>query len=92
LELALIDYNLAHIKPSEVAASGLLLAIVITNDPELEDNPIDVNSFLSMYWTDIVQKHSTYKINDLISTVKALANLALNASEWKYKVCKNTND
>lgn len=85
LELALIDYNLAHIKPSEVAASGLLLAIVITNDPELEDNPIDVESFLSMYWTDVVQKHSTYKINDLISTVKALANLALNASEWKYK-------
>jgi len=87
LELALIDYNLAHIKPSEVASSGLLLAIVITNDPELEDKPIDVKSFLSVYWTDVMQKHSTYKINDLISSVQALANLALNAPEWKYKVC-----
>lgn len=87
LELALIDYNLAHVKPSEIAASGLLLAIVITNDPELEYEPIDVQSFLSVYWTDVVQKHSTYKVNDLMSTVEALAKLALNAPEWKYKVC-----
>lgn len=87
MELALIDYNLAHIKPSEIAASGLLLAIVITNDPQLEDQPEDVISLLSSYWSDIMQKHSTYKINDMISTVQALAKLAFNAPEWKYKVC-----
>lgn len=40
-----------------------------------------------MYWMDVIQKHSTYKIDDLVSTVQALANLALNAPEWKYKVC-----
>ncbi|XP_025201193.1 G2/mitotic-specific cyclin-B2 [Melanaphis sacchari] len=85
LELALIDYNLAHVKPSEVAASGLLLAIVITNDPELDDNPEDVNSLLSLYWSDLIQKHSTYKVDQLISTVQSLARLALNAPEWKYK-------
>lgn len=89
LELALIDYNLAHVKPSEVAASGLLLAIVITNDPELDDKPEDVKSLLSLYWTDVLQKHSSYKVNDLITTIQALANLAYNAPEWKYKVCIN---
>lgn len=87
MELALIDYNLAHVKPSEVAVSGLLLAIVITNDPELDDKPIDVKSLLSLYWTDLMQKHTSYEMNDLIPTVTALANLAFNASEWKYKVC-----
>ncbi|XP_060861553.1 G2/mitotic-specific cyclin-B [Metopolophium dirhodum] len=85
LELALIDYNLAHIKPSEIAASGLLLAVVITNDPELDDNPEDVKSLLSLYWTDVMQKHSTYKMDELISTIQSLAHLALNAPEWKYK-------
>lgn len=85
--MALVDYNLTHVKPSEMAASGLLLAVIITNDPELEDNTGDVESLLSLYWTDVMQKHSTYKINDLISTVQALAKLVLNASEWKYKVC-----
>lgn len=87
MELALIDYNLTHVKPSLMAASGLLLAVVITNDPELEESAIDVQSLLSLYWTDAMQKHSTYKIDDLISTVQALAKLVLNASEWKYKVC-----
>lgn len=72
-----------------MAASGLLLAIVITNDPELDDKPEDVKSLLSLYWTDILQKHSTYKMNDLLSTVQALANLVLIAPEWKYKVCYN---
>lgn len=72
-----------------MAASGLLLAIVITNDPELDDKPEDVMSLLSLYWTDVLQKHSTYKINDLISTVQALANLVLIAPEWKYKVGYN---
>jgi len=86
LELALIDYNLAHIKPSEIAASGLLLAVVITNDPELDDNPEDVKSLLALYWTDVMQKHSTYEMDKLISTVQSLAHLALNAPEWKYKV------
>jgi len=86
LELALIDYNLAHIKPSEIAASGLLLAVVITNDPELDDNPEDVKSLLALYWTDVMQKHSTYKMDELISTIQSLAHLALNAPEWKYKV------
>lgn len=86
MELALIDYNLVHIKPSEVASSGLLLAIVITNDPQLEDEPEDIKSLLTSYWTDIMQKHSTYHVNDLVSTVQALAKLALNAPEWKYKV------
>lgn len=86
MELALIDYNLAPIKPSEIAASGLLLAIVITNDPELDDKPDDVQSLLSLYWTDVMQKHSTYKMDELISTVQSLARLAINAPEWKYKV------
>lgn len=77
---------MAHIKPSEIAASGLLLAIVITNDPELEDNPEDIKSLLSLYWTDVLQKHSTYKAHDLTSTVQSLAKLVINAPEWKYKV------
>lgn len=89
MELALVDYNLAHIKPSIIAASGLLLGIVITNDPELEDNPGDLESLLSLYWTDVMQKHSTYKINDLLTTVQALASLVLIAPEWRYKVCLN---
>lgn len=80
---------MVHIKPSEVAASGLLLAIVITNDPELEDDPENVKTLLSFYWTDILQKHSTYKVNDLISTVQMLAAITLNAPEWKFKVCGN---
>lgn len=78
---------MACIKPSEIAASALLLAIVVTNDPQIEDEPKDLKSFLSMYWVDIIQKHSTYKMDDLVSTVQALANLALHAPEWKYKVC-----
>lgn len=77
---------MAHVKPSEVAASGLLLAIVITNDPELDDKPEDIKSLLSLYWTDVLQKHSSYKVNDLITTIQSLANLAYNAPEWKYKV------
>ncbi|XP_050432110.1 G2/mitotic-specific cyclin-B [Adelges cooleyi] len=85
LELSLVDYNLVHVKPSEMAAAGLLLAIVITNDPQLEDEPEDVHSLLSLYWTEVLRKHSTYKINDIIPTVQALAKLALNAPEWKYK-------
>ncbi|XP_050539301.1 G2/mitotic-specific cyclin-B2 [Daktulosphaira vitifoliae] len=85
LELSLVDYNLVHVKPSEMAVSGLLLAIVITNDPQLEDEPENVHSLLSLYWTEILKKHSTYKINDIISTVQSLAKLALNAPEWKYK-------
>lgn len=69
-----------------MALSGLLLAIVISNDPELDNVPKDTKELLSIYWTDVMQKHSTYKMNDLVPTIQALANLALNASECKYKV------
>lgn len=87
LELALIDCYLAHVRPSKIAASGLLLSVVITNNPELEDKPKYIKSLLSLYWIDVMQKYSTYKMDDLVSTVQALANLALNAHEWKYQVC-----
>lgn len=86
LELSLIDYKLVHIKPSEMAMSSLLLAIVISNDPELDDAPKDIKELLSIYWTDTMQKYSTYKMDDLISTIQAVANLGLTASECKYTV------
>lgn len=69
-----------------MAMSALLLAIVISNEPELDNVPKDIKELLSIYWTDVMQKHSTYKMVDLVPTIQVLANLVFNASECKYKV------
>lgn len=74
MELTTMDYTLSHIRPSEVAAASLFLAIQLI--------PIDGKEGLAA-WTPTLLFYSKYEAVHLMPTVKRMALLIKNAPEAK---------
>jgi len=68
LELAMVDYNMCHVKPSKVAAAALYLSLRITGGD----------------WTKTLAHYSTYKKEDILPVVCHLAKNLLNAPHNVY--------
>ena len=67
LEQSLLDYTLVSTPPSHMAAAALHLSILLTEDEEISD----VNSV----WNINLQHYSSYSSNQLMPTVRKLANM-----------------
>lgn len=72
LELALLDHNFSHHKPSMLAAAALLLSL------KCQDNS----------WNRVLAYYTTYQEEDLLGLVGAFANLLLNAEKSKQQTVR----
>lgn len=64
MELSIVDYKMAHVEPSRVAAASLALAIRLM-DP--------VQSSLIHLWSRTLEHYTSYKLVDLQETISSLA-------------------
>lgn len=58
IELALMEYTMAHIKPSKLAAAALCLSLKLMKQAD---------------WNDVLQHHSTYTVEELTPTMNGMA-------------------
>lgn len=80
LELVLIEYDMAHYKPSEVAASSIFLSLhLINGDSQLP------SGFDDTHWTPTLEWYSRYPAEHLHPIAKKIAALARNAATAKLK-------
>jgi len=73
VELALLEYDLAHYPPSLMAAASLFLSLRI----------LEPNATLANVWTPTLQHYSTYTTRELVPVVCKLAQAILKAKESK---------
>ncbi|GAB6032411.1 G2/mitotic-specific cyclin-B1 [Chamberlinius hualienensis] len=58
IELALMEYTMAHLKPSQIAAAALCLSLQLVKQTE---------------WSEVLQHHSTYTLEDLNPIMNCMA-------------------
>lgn len=68
MELSIIEYKMAHIPPSMLAAAALAFSLRVL-DPDVE------NSKGSEYWTTTLAHYSSYKFDEIAPLIKDLAKL-----------------
>ncbi|XP_030764225.1 G2/mitotic-specific cyclin-B2 [Sitophilus oryzae] len=78
LELALLDYSVAHVKPSIQAAAACCLAMAITN--EVMD--------ASKVWTPTLVHYTTYHYSDFKSVAYEFARIIVKAQTSKFDTVK----
>ena len=74
LEACLIEYKLAHIPPSQMAAAALLLSL------KLQD-PL---SKFEKLWNNNLKFYSGYDVSQLKSTIQLMANVMKDVEKSKY--------
>uniref|UniRef100_A0A1A9UF45 Uncharacterized protein n=1 Tax=Glossina austeni TaxID=7395 RepID=A0A1A9UF45_GLOAU len=90
IELAMIETDTAHYKPSEIAAASLFLALNLIRVKHGSSR-----GFENSYWTPTLQQHSRYGIEDIQPIARQIATIArsaqtnpLKAVYHKYKSTK----
>ncbi|XP_023309881.1 G2/mitotic-specific cyclin-B-like [Anoplophora glabripennis] len=78
LELALLEYDMSHIRPSIQAAAACCLSIGILN--EIMDLP--------KIWTPTLVHYTTYKYSDIKITIVDLAHLIAKAETSKHQMSR----
>ncbi|XP_019881372.1 G2/mitotic-specific cyclin-B [Aethina tumida] len=78
LELALLDYNFAHVKPSLLAAAACCLSIAVIDD---------IKNVKSV-WTILLRKFSTYSYDDIRGIMCELAVLIDKSPSMKYQAVR----
>jgi len=71
MELTLLEYNFAHVLPSEVAAAALAFSLKAL---DVDDRP------LSEIWNTTLEYYSQYSLQDISQTLKGIANMVLNTT------------
>ncbi|KAI9579306.1 hypothetical protein GQX74_004778 [Glossina fuscipes] len=74
IELTMIQPDMAHYKPSEIAAASLFLALNL-----LKVKCVPSMGFDSSYWTVTLQQYSRYEIEDIKPIARKIAEVARNA-------------
>lgn len=80
VELASIEYELAHYKPSEIAAASLYLSLMLFGS-----NCKSASGFNKAVWTATLQHYSRYSTDHLRPIVQKLAAVVRNAPNAKLK-------
>ncbi|XP_030370030.1 G2/mitotic-specific cyclin-B [Scaptodrosophila lebanonensis] len=84
LELALMDYELASYKPSEIAAASLFLSLHLING-----NSKAATGFNDKHWTTTLAHYSRYTATHLRPITKQIAKLARDAPTTKLRAIYN---
>merc|ERR1719219_866169 len=79
MELTLVDYKMAHIKPSVIAAAALALSLKVLEDRNRmeEEKP----KAISEMWNSTLVHYTTYTFDMISDTVEKLAGLMLATSQ-----------
>lgn len=79
MELTLVDYKMAHIKPSVIAAAALALSLKVLEDRNRmeEEKP----KAISEMWNSTLVHYTTYTFDMISDTVEKLAGLMLTTSK-----------
>lgn len=78
LELVLLEYNFAHVKPSLIAAAACCLSIAV----------IDGIKNVKSIWSDVLNKYSTYSYDDIRGIIYEMAALLDKSPNMKYQAVR----
>jgi len=74
MELTLVEYKMAHIKPSIIAAAALALSLKVLDRMEEDKSIVEM-------WNSTLIHYTTYTFDAISETVKQLADLMWNTSK-----------
>ncbi|XP_023298945.2 G2/mitotic-specific cyclin-B isoform X1 [Lucilia cuprina] len=80
LELAMIEYDMSHYKPSEIAAASLFLSLNL-----LKENSNMSSGLSNKHWNSTLEWYSRYSPEHLRPIAKKIASVARNAPHAKLK-------
>lgn len=80
LELAMIEYDMSHYKPSEIAAASLFLSLNL-----LKENANSSSGLNNKHWNSTLEFYSRYSPEHLRPIAKKIATVARNAPNAKLK-------
>ncbi|CAB3240520.1 unnamed protein product [Arctia plantaginis] len=78
VDLCLVEYSMAHYRPSELAAAAICLSLHLLSGKELED-----------VWTPTLSYYSCYSLKHIDPIIRKLAKIVINVSNSKYKAVYN---
>ncbi|XP_013191183.2 G2/mitotic-specific cyclin-B [Amyelois transitella] len=78
VDLCLVEYSMAHYRPSELAAAAICLSLYLLSSKTLE-----------VVWTPTVSYYSGYTLEHIMPIMRKLAKIVLNVENSKYKAVYN---
>ncbi|KAG6455242.1 G2/mitotic-specific cyclin-B isoform X2 [Manduca sexta] len=78
VDLCLVEYSMAHYRPSELAAAAICLSLHLLSNKRLED-----------VWTPTLFYYSGYSLEHIDPIIRKLAKIVINVENSKYKAVYN---
>ncbi|XP_053610622.1 G2/mitotic-specific cyclin-B [Plodia interpunctella] len=78
VDLCLVEYSMAHYRPSELAAAAICLSLFLLSSKTLEE-----------VWTSTVSYYSGYTLEHIFPIIRKLAKIVINVETSKYKAVYN---
>ncbi|OWR48917.1 cyclin B protein [Danaus plexippus plexippus] len=78
VDLSLIEYSMAHYRPSELAAAALCLSLYLLSTKKLTD-----------VWTATLSYYSGYKLEHIEPIMQKIAKIVINVENSKYQAIYN---
>ncbi|XP_063395048.1 G2/mitotic-specific cyclin-B1 [Cydia fagiglandana] len=78
VDLSLVEYSMAHYRPSELAAAALCLSLYLLSRKSLEE-----------VWTPTMTYYSEYTLEHLDPIIRKIAKIVVNVKNSKYKSVYN---
>ncbi|KAI8438370.1 hypothetical protein MSG28_010924 [Choristoneura fumiferana] len=78
VDLSLIEYSMAHYRPSELAAASLCLSLSLLSGKSLEE-----------VWTPTLSYYSEYSLEHIDPIIRKIAKIVVNVKNSKYKAVYN---
>ncbi|XP_023947657.2 G2/mitotic-specific cyclin-B [Bicyclus anynana] len=78
VDLCLVDYSMAHYKPSELAAAALCLSLHLLSDEPLTE-----------VWTPTIKYYSEYTLEHLEPIIRKIANIVVGVQKSKFQAVYN---
>lgn len=78
VDLSLVEYSMAHYRPSELAAAAICLSLYLLSNKEVEE-----------VWTPTMNYYSGYSLEHILPIMKKLAKIVISVSNSKYKAVYN---
>ncbi|XP_026755615.2 G2/mitotic-specific cyclin-B1-like [Galleria mellonella] len=78
VDLSLVEYSMAHYKPSELAAAAICLSLYLLSSKKLEE-----------VWTPTLFYYSGYSLAHIEPIIRKLVNIVINVDNSKHKAVYN---
>lgn len=78
VDLSLVEYSMAHYRPSELAAAAICLSLYLLSSKQLED-----------VWTPTLTYYSGYSLGHIDPIIRKFAKIVISVESSKYKAVYN---